>query len=75
MFFLLIVPLFLLRVLIKTIVLLVALPFALLAVAFGLLIAVLAVLFVLLIPLLPIVFLLFCAWVVVRLASRPALSH
>lgn len=74
-FALLALPFFLLRVLVKTAVLMVVLPFVLLAVGVGLLIAFLAVFFALMIPLLPVAFLLFCVWAVVRLASRPALSH
>ena len=74
-FTLLFLPFLLLRVFIKTIVMLIALPFAFLAVAFALLLAFAAVLFALMIPLLPIVFVVFCLWVIVRLASRPVLSH
>lgn len=73
MFFLLIVPFLLLRILIKTIVLLVALPFVLLVVGAGLLVALLAVLCVLIVPLLPFAFIALCAWAIVR-SSRPAYS-
>ena len=74
-FVLLIVPFIVLRVLIKTVVLLVALPFVLLAVGGALLIGCVAVLFALMIPLLPVAFLTFCVWAIVRLSSRPALSR
>ena len=51
------------------------LPFALLAVVFGLMIAVLAVVLTVMIPLLPIAFVVFAIWAIVKLASRPVLSH
>jgi len=69
-----VIPFLLLRVLIKGLVLLVALPFALLAVGLGLLFAFLVVLFCVMIRLLPFAFRALCVWLIVRLASRPALS-
>jgi hypothetical protein len=63
---------FLLRVLIKTTVALVMLPIVLLCA--GLAIAFFAISVAVLIPLLPIVLLAACVWLVVRLASGPALQ-
>ena len=72
---LLILPLLLIRFVFKLAVRLVALPFVLLAVGGGLLVAFLAVLCVVMIPLLPIAFLVLCGWAIVRLVSRPALTY
>ena len=72
-FALLVVPFLLLRFVIKAVVLLVALPFVLLAVGAGLVVAVVAVICVLMIPLLPFAFVALCIWAIVR-SSRPALS-
>jgi hypothetical protein len=54
-------------------VLLVALPFALMAILAAFTIAFLAVVCVLMIPLLPFAFVALCIWAIVR-SSRPALS-
>ena len=70
-FALLFLPFFLLRLLIRTGVALVVLPFALTAAFLGL---ALAFVFAVLVPLLPVAFLVFCVWAVVRLSSPPALS-
>jgi hypothetical protein len=74
-FALLMIPFLLLRVLIKSIVLLVALPFVLLAVVAAVLVACVGVLFVVMIPLLPFAFLALCIWAMMRASSRPRLSH
>jgi hypothetical protein len=69
-FGLLILPFLLLRFVIKALVLLVALPFVLLAVGAGLVVALVAVLCVLMIPLLPFAFVALCVWAIMR-SSRP----
>jgi hypothetical protein len=69
-----VLPFLLLRLVLKAAILLVALPFALVAIGLGLLVAFSAVLFVLMIPLLPVAFLALFIWAFVRLVSRPALS-
>ena len=74
-FGLLLIPFLLLRIVFKFLVFLVALPFVLLMIGGGLLLAFLAVVCVLLIPLMPIAFLAFCIWAIVRAASRPSLSY
>jgi hypothetical protein len=71
-FALLIVPFLLLRFVLKSIVLLMVLPFVLLAVGAALLVAFVAVVFAVMIPLLPFAFIGFLVWAIVR-ASRPAL--
>ena len=71
-FAVLIVPFLLLRVMLKSLVLLVALPFVLLAVGGALLLAFVAILFAVMIPLLPFAFIVLCVWAIVR-ASRPGL--
>jgi len=63
-----------LRLLIRTGVALVVLPFALMAAFLGLALAFVAIFFAVLVPLLPVAFLVFCVWAVVRLSSPPALS-
>lgn len=72
-FALLFLPFLLLRLVIKSLVLLVALPFVLLAVGGAALFAFVAILFAVMIPLLPFAFIALCVWAIVR-ASRPALS-
>jgi hypothetical protein len=57
---------------IKALVLLVALPFALMAMLAALVVACLAVACVVMIPLLPFAFIALCVWAIVR-SSRPAL--
>ena len=71
-FTLLILPFLLLRFVLKGIVLMMVLPFVLLAVGGALLAALVAILFAVLIPLLPIAFVALCIWAIVR-SSRPAL--
>ena len=74
-FGLLILPFLLLRVVFKAAVLLVALPFVLLSVGAALVVAFIAVVCVLMIPLLPFAFVALFVWAVIRLSSRPALTH
>jgi hypothetical protein len=74
-FALLIVPFMLLRLLIKSMVFVVVLPFVLLAVGGALLAAFVAVLFAVMIPLLPFAFLALFVWAIVRLTSRPSLTY
>jgi hypothetical protein len=71
-FAVLIVPFLLIRFVVKALVLLVAVPFALLAVIAALFVAFLAVVCVLMIPLLPFAFVALCIWAIAR-SSRPAL--
>ena len=71
-FALLFLPFLLLRFVIKSFVLLVALPFVLLAVGAAMVVALIAVVFALMVPLLPFAFVALCVWAIVR-SSRPAL--
>ncbi len=71
-FGLLILPFLLLRFVLKSIVLMMVLPFVLLAVGGALLFAFVAILFAVMIPLLPFAFIALCVWAMVR-SSRPAL--
>ncbi len=71
-FAILIVPFLLIRFVIKAAVLLIAVPFAVLAIIAALFVAFLAVVCVLMIPLLPFAFVALCIWAIVR-SSRPAL--
>jgi hypothetical protein len=64
-----------LRLLIKSVVLVMVLPFVLLAVGGAFLAAFVAVLFAVMIPLLPFAFLALFVWAIVRLTSRPSLSY
>lgn len=72
-FAILFLPFLLLRVLIKSVVFLVALPFVLLTIGAGLLVAFIAVACLLMIPLLPFAFVALFIWAVAR-SSRPTLS-
>jgi hypothetical protein len=72
-FGLLILPFLLLRFVLKSIVLLMVLPFVLLAVGGALVVALVAILFAVMIPLLPFAFVALCVWAIVR-SSRPAYS-
>jgi hypothetical protein len=74
-FTILLLPFFLLRLLIKAAVLGVVMPFVFLAAFIGVAVAFIGIFFALLAPLLPIAFLVFCVWVVVRLASKPAFAR
>jgi hypothetical protein len=74
-FAILLVPFFLLRLVIKAGVLIVVLPFMLMAAAIGIAAAFAAVVLALLVPLLPIAFVVFCVWAVIRAASRPAYAR
>ena len=71
--FMLLLPFLLLRLLIKTTVALVVLPFALIAAFVALVFALIAVFVAILVPLLPIAFVALFVWAVVRLASPAAL--
>jgi hypothetical protein len=73
-FALLFLPFLLLRFAIKSLVLLVALPFVLLTVGAALVVALIAAGFALMVPLLPFAFVALCVWAIVR-ASRPAYIH
>ena len=69
----LIVPFLLIRFVVRALVLLVALPFALMAIVAAFLVAFLAIVCVLMIPLLPFAFVALCVWAIVR-SSRPAVA-
>ena len=73
-FSLLFLPFLLLRIIIKSAVMLIVLPFVLLAAGVALLVAMLAVGLALMIPLLPFAFVALVIWALTR-SSRPALSH
>lgn len=70
-FTLLFLPFLLLRILIKSAVMLIVLPFVLLAIGGALLVAMLAAGLVLMIPLLPFAFVALCIWAIMR-SSRAA---
>ena len=70
-FALLFLPFLLLRVVLKSLVLVAVLPFVLLTVGAAMVVAVVAVLFAMMIPLLPFAFVALFVWAIVR-SSRPA---
>ena len=74
-FAILLVPFFLLRFLIKAAVLIVVMPFVLIAVLIVFGVALTGVLLALLVPLLPFAFVAFCVWAVARMASGPAYAR
>ena len=74
-FALLFLPFLLLRFAVKAVVMLIALPIALLAMGGVLLVAMLAVGLALAIPLLPFAFIALCIWAIARASSRPVLSR
>ena len=60
---------------IKAAIVLVLLPFVLIAACIAVAVAFVAVFLALLIPFLPIAFLVFCVWAVIRVASPPAYAR